>query len=198
MNFSRIRTNPQFLIQSKDPQETVAVGLCHLDEDVVGSIAASNSVSITFACEGRYMGACDLVTKGTPLPYVKNDFLITNSINGNFIYKKSMQVEYSIITDKVNTINKVVTVPSDGILEVVFKLALALIGVSIFKIPAIIVHAISGEWHKIDSKILDDIINSKYDVKLSPKISVNEEGIITVGGKIQIDDESITMPETII
>lgn len=198
INFAKIKERQDCLVQSDDPQETVAVGLCHLDEDVVGTIAASNDVSISFTCEGKYLGACDLIKKGVPLPFEKRDFLIKNSINGNFVFRRELKIDYSIVTDKSNTINKSKIVPSDGIIATVFKAVLSVIGVALFDIPRIIYYLVRGELDKIDDTVLEKLIDSEYEIELSPDIIVNEEGIIKVGGTIKVDGETINIPEIVI
>ena len=196
--FLKIQDRPNCLIQSVDPQETVAVGLCHLDEDVVGTIAASNDVSISFSCEGKYLGACDLIKKGTTLPFKKNDYLIKNTIKGNFIFRRELKVEYTIVTDKTNNIIKSQVVPSTGIIETLFRAALACLGVAIFDIPRILWYLLKGELDKLDDVLIDSIIDNDYNVELSPEIFVNEEGIIKVGGAIKVDGESLRIPEIVI
>lgn len=202
INFAKIRLSPLRLVQSKDPQETVAVGLCHLDEDVVGTIAASNDVAISFTCEGKYLGACDLIKKGVPLPYEKRDFLMENTIKGNFIFRRELVINYSIITDKTNTINKSITVPSDGIISILIKGVIgAVIGSVFIAIGAIaeIVKAIrSGDLSNVDGKFVKEIMSYDYPAKLSPDILVNEEGIIKVGGTIKVDNAELTIPEIVI
>lgn len=198
IHFAKIQERPNCMIQSDDPQETVAVGLCHLDENVVGTIAASNDVSISFSCEGKYLGACDLIKKGVPLPFEKRDFLIKNTMDGNFIFRRELKVEYSIVTDKTNTIVKSQVVPSTGIIETTFRTALAVVGVAIFDVPRILWYLVRGELDKLDDTLIEDLINNKYNVELSPDIFVNEEGIIKVGGTIKIDGESLVIPEIVI
>lgn len=198
INFTKIQQNPDRMVQSEDPQETVAVGLCHLDEDVVGTIAASNDVSISFSCEGKYLGACDLIKKGVPLPFVKKDIIIKSKIKGNFIFRRELKVQYSIITDKTNTIVKSQIVPSTGIVETIFRAALSVIGVALIDLPKIVWYFLKGELDKLDDTVVEEIINNDYDVKLSPDIFVNEEGIIKVSGEISVDDESIIIPEIVI
>lgn len=198
INFAKVRGAQNRMLQSEDPQETVAVGLCHLSEDVVGTIAASNDVSISFSCEGKYLGACDLIKKGVPLPFEKRDYLIKNSINGNFIFRKELRVEYSIVTDKTNTITKSQVVPSTNIFESILRAALALLGVAIFDIPRILWYLVKGELDKLDDTVVEGLINNEYAVELSPDIIVNEEGIIKVGGTISVDGESLVIPEIII
>lgn len=198
INFAKVHGSQNRMLHSEDPQETVAVGLCHLGEDVVGTIAASNDVSISFSCEGKYLGACDLIKKGVPLPFEKRDYLIKNSINGNFIFRKELRVEYSIVTDKTNTITKSQVVPSTNIFESILRAALALLGVAIFDIPRILWYLIKGELDKLDDTVVEGLINNEYAVELSPDIIVNEEGIIKVGGTISVDGESLVIPEIII
>ena len=198
INFSKVRDRPTCLVQSSDPQETVAVGLCHLDEDVVGTIAASNDVSISFTCEGKYLGACDLIKKGVPLPFEKRDYLINSTIKGNFVFRRELKIDYSIVTDKSNTINKSKIVPSDGIIATVFKAVLSVIGVALLDIPKVLYYLVRGELNKIDDTVLEKIIDSEYKIELSPDIIVNEEGIIKVGGTIKVDGETLTIPEIVI
>ena len=198
INFTKIQQNPDCMVQSEDPQETVAVGLCHLDEDVVGTIAASNDVSISFSCEGKYLGACDLIKKGVPLPFVKKDIIIKSKIKGNFIFRRELKVQYSIVTDKTNTIVKSQVVPSTGIIETIFRAALGVIGIALIDLPKFVWYFLKGELDKLDDTVVQEIINNDYEVKLSPDISVNEEGIIKVSGEITIDDESIFIPEVVI
>jgi hypothetical protein len=186
-------------VQSNEPQETVAVGLCHLDEDVVGTIAASNDVAISFTCEGKYLGACDLIKKGVPLPYEKRDFMIENKIKGNFFFRKAIMVDYAVITDKTNTINKSIKVPSDRIVIVLLKAVLATLGVALIDIPRIVYYFVRGKIDELDDLLIQDIIDNDYSVKLSPDIYVNEEGIIKVGGTINVDgDTEVTIPEIVI
>jgi len=198
INFSKVKDRPTCLVQSSDPQETVAVGLCHLDEDVVGTIAASNDVSISFTCEGKYLGACDLIKKGVPLPFEKRDYLINSTIKGNFVFRRELKIDYSIVTDKSNTINKSKIVPSDGIIATVFKAVLSVIGVALLDIPKVLYYLVRGELNKIDDTVLEKIIDSEYKIELSPDIIVNEEGIIKVGGTIKVDGETLTIPEIVI
>ena len=198
INFKKIKDRPNCLVQSGDPQETVAVGLCHLDEDVVGTIAASNDVSMSFTCEGKYLGACELLKKGMPLPFEKKDFMINNSIKGNFIFQRELKIEYSIVTDKENVIKKAVTVPSSGIVDVIFRAALSVIGVALLDIPRFIYYFFKGELDKMDDTVISQIINNEYKAELSPDIYVNEEGIIKVGGTIKVDGELVNIPITII
>ena len=198
INFSKVKDRPTCLVQSSDPQETVAVGLCHLDEDVVGTIAASNDVSISFTCEGKYLGACDLIKKGVPLPFEKRDYLINSTIKGNFVFRRELKIDYSIVTDKSNTINKSKIVPSDGIIATVFKAVLSVIGVALLDIPKVLYYLVRGELNIIDDTVLEKIIDSEYKIELSPDIIVNEEGIIKVGGTIKVDGETLTIPEIVI
>lgn len=199
INFAKIRQSSFRLVQSADPQETVAVGLCHMDEDVVGTLAASNDVAISFTCEGKYLGACDLIKKGVPLPFEKRDFMIENKIKGNFFFRKAFKIDYSVITDKTNTISKSVTAPADGILMVLLKAVLAVLGVALIDIPRFVYYFVRGELDKLDNTMIEGIINCDYSVKLSPDISVNEEGIIKVGGTITVDgDAKVTIPEIVI
>lgn len=199
VNFAKIRQSPFRLVQSADPQETVAVGLCHMDEDVVGTLAASNDVAMSFTCEGKYLGACDLIKKGAPLPFEKRDFMIENKIKGNFFFRKAIMVDYSVITDKTNTINKSIKVPSDRIIIVLLKAVLATLGVALIDIPRIVYYFVRGKIDELDDLLIQDIINNDYNVKLSPDIYVNEEGIIKVGGTINVDgDTKVTIPEIVI
>lgn len=199
INFAQIQKQKYRLVQSVDPQETVAVGLCHLDEDVVGTMAASNNVAISFTCDGKFLGACDLIKKGVPLPYKKSNFKIENRIKGNFFFRKAFEIKYSIITDKTNTIKKSVTAPADGILMVLLRTVLAVFGVAIIDIPRFIYYFVRGKLEKLDSMVIDDIINNDYKVELAPEICVNEEGIIKVGGTITVDgDAKVTIPEIVI
>lgn len=199
INFTKIRQSPIRLVQSADPQETVAVGLCHLDEDVVGTMAASNDVAISFTCEGKYLGACDLIKKGVPLPYEKRDYEIENRIKGNFFFRKAFKIDYSVITDKTNTINKSVTAPAEGILMVFLKAVLAVLGVALIDIPRFVYYFFKGELEKLDDTVIEKIKNKEYKVELSPDIYVNEEGIIKVGGTITVDvDAEVTIPEIVI
>lgn len=197
-NFVIIKDNPFRLIQSEDPQETVAVGLCHLDEDVVGTLAASNDVFMSFVCEEKPLGGCSLIKKGVPLPFEKRDFLITNSINGGFIFRKELIVKYTIVTDKTNTITKSIMVPSTGIIECLIKAILSVLGVAILDIPRIIYYMLKGELYKLDNTLIEDIIKNEYVIELSPDIFVNEEGIIKVGGTVKIDGETLIIPEIVI
>lgn len=198
MNFTKILENPKFLIQSNDPQETVAVGLCHLDEDVTGTIPSANDVSISFSCEGKYLGACELIRKGVPLPFEKRDYLIKNTIGGNFIFRKELKVEYSIVTDKTNTIVKSQTVPSTSILETIIRAVFVVIGVAAHDIPKMLWYFFRGKLDKLDDIVIENIINNQYEVELSPDLFVNEEGIIKVGGTIKVDGESLVIPEIVI
>ena len=197
-NFVIIKDNPSRLIQSEDPQETVAVGLCHLDEDVVGTLAASNDVFMSFVCEEKPLGGCCLIKKGVPLPFEKRDFLITNSINGGFIFRKELIVKYTIVTDKTNTITKSIMVPSTGIIECLIKTILSVLGVAILDIPRIIYYMLKGELYKLDNTLIEDIIKNEYVIELSPDIFVNEEGIMKVGGTVKIDGETLIIPEIVI
>ena len=139
-----------------------------------------------------------MIKKGVPLPFEKRDFLIKNSINGNFVFRRELKIDYSIVTDKSNTINKSKIVPSDGIIATVFKAVLSVIGVALFDIPRIIYYLVRGELDKIDDTVLEKLIDSEYEIELSPDIIVNEEGIIKVGGTIKVDGETINIPEIVI
>lgn len=199
INFAKICQSPYRLVQSADPQETVAVGLCHMDEDVVGTLAASNDVAISFTCEGKYLGACDLIKKGVPLPFEKRDFQIENRIKGNFFFRKAIMVDYVVITDKTNTINKSIKVPSDRIVIVLLKAVLATLGVALIDIPRIVYYFVRGKIDELDDLLIQDIIDNDYSVKLSPDIYVNEEGIVKVGGTINVDgDTEVIIPEIVI
>lgn len=198
INFSKVKDRPTCLVQSSDPQETVAVGLCHLDEDVVGTIAASNDVSISFTCEGKYLGACDLIKKGVPLPFEKRDFLIKNTIKGNFIFRRELKIEYSILTDKENVIKKAIIVPPYSFLETIICAVLALIGVAIWDIPLIAYYFVTGKLDKLDDTVVEGVMNNDFSIELSPDIIVNEEGIVKVGGTITVDGTLTEIPEIVI
>lgn len=198
MNFEKIRERPECLIQPNDPQETVAVGLCHLDEDVVGTIAASNDVAISFSCEGVFLGTCELIKKGVPLPFEK-DFILKGTIKGFYIYHRKWNVEYSVITDSKNTVVKSQTVPATSIVITILKSILALLGVTIFDTPKMIWYILRGKYDKLNDTLADRIVDYPYSVKLSPRISVNEEGIIKIGCTIAVEDvDPITIPEIVI
>ena len=133
-----------------------------------------------------------------PLPFEKRDFLITNSINGGFIFRKELIVKYTIVTDKTNTITKSIMVPSTGIIECLIKAILSVLGVAILDIPRIIYYMLKGELYKLDNTLIEDIIKNEYVIELSPDIFVNEEGIIKVGGTVKIDGETLIIPEIVI
>lgn len=198
INFEKIKENPNRLIQSADPQETVAVGLCHLDEDVVGTIAASNDVSMSFTCEGKYLGACELIKKGVTLPYQKTDFLIINTIKGNFIFRKAIKIDYTIVTDKENTINKSIYVPSDSIIATLLKAVIATLGLAINSAVKFMDCVMSGDFSKFDSSVINEIVDTDYKIKLVPVIFVNEEGIIRILGTITVDGKRLNIPQVII
>ena len=198
INFEKIRESPFKLVQSNDPQETVAVGLCHLGEDVVGAIPMSNDVSVSFTCEGKYLGACDLIKKGTPLPYVKTDFHETNYIKGNFFFRKEIKIDYVVITDKKNSIKTSITVPADSILLALLKIVLGGIVGGAFDVCKFCWFFIRGELNQFDSTVINLIKNHDYKAVLSPYINVNNEGIINVCGKIEVDGEKLTIPEIVI
>lgn len=198
LNFKQIHENPNLLLQTAYPQETVAVGLCFLDEDVVAAIPTTNDVSINFICENKYLGSVELVSKGVPLPYAKNDFLLKNTIKGNFIFRRELKIDYSIVTDGKNTIRKVVIVPSDGILRTIFRAVLSALGVALIDIPTFVYRLVTGDFEKMNPKILKGIIDYDYSVELSPDIKINNEGIIAVGGTIKVDTAQLTIPEVVI
>ena len=196
--FTAIQAHPECLVQSANPQETVAMGLCHLDEDVVGAIASANRVSISFTCEGKYLGSVELIGKGIPLPFEKRDFLIKQTIKGNFIYRKPLLIEYSVVTDSVNTIKESISVPSDDLLTSAIKTILSVVGVALLDIPRIAYHILKGDLDQLDDTLIQSIIDNEYPVELSPDIYVNEEGIIKVGGTIKVDGVNLNIPEIII
>ena len=140
----------------------------------------------------------DLIKKGVPLPFEKRDYLINSTIKGNFVFRRELKIDYSIVTDKSNTINKSKIVPSDGIIATVFKAVLSVIGVALLDIPKVLYYLVRGELNKIDDTVLEKIIDSEYKIELSPDIIVNEEGIIKVGGTIKVDGETLTIPEIVI
>lgn len=197
IDFTQIKGKPNRLVQSEDPQETVAVGLCHLDEDVVGTIAASNDVAISFKSD-KYLGACELIKKGTPLPYENKDIIINNTITGNFIFRKAIEIEYSVITDKKNTIVKKQTIPSTGLIEAFLSAIFSAMGVAILDIPRIIWLVITGNLDRLDESFIAEIINHDYEVKLSPHITVNDEGIIEISGSMAIGSEEVEIPKIVI
>lgn len=198
INFAKIKQSPVRLVQSADPQETVAVGLCHLDEDVVGTMAASNNVGISFTCEGKYLGACELIKKGVLLPYEKRDFMVDNYIKGNFFFRKKITIDYSVITDKTNTINKSITVPSDSILFALLKMVIGAVRYVVYDMWKIWWYFVRGKLDELDGTIIDYITDYDYRAELSPDILVNEEGIIKVSGTIKVDGEELTIPEIVI
>ena len=105
----------------------------------------------------------------------------------------------NVITDKTNTINKSVTAPADGILMVLLKAVLAVLGVALIDIPRFVYYFVRGKLDELDDTLIEDIINNDYKVELSPDIYVNEEGIIKVGGTITVDgDAEVTIPEIVI
>lgn len=197
MNFEKIRET-ECMIQAADPQETVAVGLCHLDEDVVGTIAASNDVSISFSCEGRFLGACDLIRKGVPLPFEKKDTL-EGTIKGFYIYRRKWNVEYSVITDNENVVVKSQIVPATSVVITILRSVLVLLDVTIFDSLRMIKYILKREYNKLNENLANKLLSHPYSVKLSPKISVNEEGIIKIGCTISVEGVApITIPEIVI
>lgn len=199
LDFTFIHQDAQRLVKTADPQETVAVGLCYLDEDVVGTIAAANDVSIKFSCEGTYLGACDLIKKGTPLPFENTKTDLKSAVKGNFIFRKEIVVDYTVVTGGTNEIKKSVVVPSDDLILVVFKTVLAALGVIIFDIPRYVYHLINGTLYKLQNDtVIASIVNNNYAVTLSPDIWVNDEGIVTVGGVIDLEGTKANIPNIII
>jgi len=195
--FSKIRENADRLLQSEDPQETVAVGLCFLDEDVVGKLAASNDITMSFICEGNYIGSCELVKKGVELPFKKDDYVITSSIKGNFLFRNALVIEFLITTDNKNTVRKSVTVPAEGLFDILFNLVFALIGGSIFVIYKILKALLSDDPES--KSIKEAIIDRDYVMVFSPDLFINEEGIIRVGGTITVDTTTVLqIPEFVI
>ena len=108
-------------------------------------------------------------------------------------------VDYTVVTGETNEINKSVTVPSDDIIVVAFKTVLATLGVIIFDIPRYIYHWFNDTLHELkDDTVLETIVNNNYNVTLSPNIKVNDEGIVTVGGVINLEGTEATIPDIII
>lgn len=203
VNFTRIRKNPALLVQSVDPQETVAVGLCHLDEDVVGTLAAANDVTIIFSYaenkEDKVLGRCELVKKGMPLPYENQLPTIKNTIKGNFIFRKEIVITYSIVTDGINIITKKnKMIPSSGVLTMMLKTVFSAIGIALLDVPRFMWALITGNIDKLDNTVIQELVDHNYVIQLTPKININEEGITTIGAKIEIDDAEENIPETII
>lgn len=198
INFWKIIAKPDLLIHSDAPQETVAIGLCYLDEDVVKCHPVPNDVDISFSCEGQYLGATNLVKKGAPLPFEKSDIKLKNFIKGNFIRRKALLIKYVVTTDSKNHITREVYVEAENMLEIIVNFVLAAIGVSILDIPKIWWKIVTFQWDEINPEILNSIINYNYDVVLEPQIIVNEEGIIKVGGKLSVGSKELEIPEVVI
>jgi hypothetical protein len=198
IHFQKIMARPNLLVHSDSPQETVAIGLCYLDEDVVKCHPVPNDVDVSFTCEGQYLGATNLVKKGTPLPYEKSDIVLKNVIKGNFIRRKALLIKYVVTTDSKNHITREVFVESENTLEAIINIVLAAIGVSIFDIPKIWWNIVTFQWDKINPEVLKSVIDYNYDVVLKPQINVNDEGIIKVGGKLSIGSKELDIPEIII
>ena len=198
IQFQKIKARPNLLVHSDSPQETVAIGLCYLDEDVVKCHPVPNDVDVSFTCEGQYLGATNLVKKGTPLPYEKNDIVLKNVIKGNFIRRKALLIKYVVTTDSKNRITREVFVEAENMLETIINVVLAAIGVGILDIPKIWWNIVTFQWDKINPEVLNSVIDYNYDVVLKPQINVNEEGIIKVGGKLSIGSKELDIPEIII
>lgn len=195
INFQKIIASPNLLIHSDSPQETVAKGLCYLDEDVVKCHPVPNDVDISFTCEGKYLGATNLVKKGIPLPYEKKDIKLENTINGNFIRRRELSVKYVVTTDSTNQITRVVNVEPENMLEMIINIVIATLGVSLVDIPKIVWKFVTLQWDDINPEVLNAVFDYDYDVVLEPMIHVNEEGIIKVGGNLSIGSKTLAIPE---
>lgn len=198
VDFSQIQANPKRMILSTSPQETVAVGLCYLNDDVVSVMPTSNDVSISFYCQGKHMGTMDLLKKGIPLPYSKKDISVSNKIKCDFIRTKEIVVTYKIVTDNVITTTKSVSISTDGFFKALLKIILYAIGIAIVDIPLILLTIITDGFDAVDPVVLDDILNHEEEIKLEPDIEVSKEGIISISGKIILDDVEATMQKTTI
>lgn len=195
LKFQHIIDNPNLLIQSEFPQETVAVGLCYLDEDMVKCHPVPNDVDISFTCEDKFLGATNLVKKGMLLPYERKDIELKNKIKGNFIYGRALTIKYVITTDGNHQITREAYVEDEGLLKVLFNTVLAAIGVAVWDIPKISWKLITFQWDEIDPDVLKGVVNYDYDLVLKPVIQINEEGIIKLGGNISVGTRSINIPE---
>lgn len=199
IQFTKIQQNPELLLQSVDPQETVAVGLCHLDEDVVGSIAASNDISISFFCEGKYLGSCELIKKGVELPFTKTDYIITNTTKCSFILNKALTIDYRIITDHQNVVPGTITIPADGFFLTLVKIVMTVLGLGLGAAIKIVKSIFSGKLNELgNGSVIEEMTKQDMRFKLSPDLYISEEGIIKVGGTITVDDNVLEIPEVVI
>lgn len=194
LNFTKIQSNPKNLLQSNNPQETVAVGLCYLDDEIVAALPTANDISIRFECEGSYLGTIDLVKKGLPLPYKKDSSTIYSSITGGFLLKrrKELQIDYCIITDSCNKIYKSISIPAESLFDILLRVVR-----DAFSIRKLLKNALSDNiFDRSEFETLKKRVNScKYSVVLSPNIFINEEGIITIDGHIVVDMEKVNLPK---
>ena len=199
ISFTKIQQNPDLLLQSVDPQETVAVGLCHLDEDVVGTIAASNDISISFFCEDKFLGSCELIKKGVALPFAKTDYILTNTIKCNFILNKVLTIDYRIITDHKNVVPGTITIPADSLFLTIVKIVMTALGLGLGTAIKLVKSIFSGKLNELgNGSVIEEMTKQDMRFKLSPDLYINEEGIIKVGGTITVDDNILKIPEVVI
>ena len=197
--FGKIIKDPNRLLLSVSPQETVAEGLCYVDKNIVAAVPLANNVWIQFEYDTKKSKIIKLAEKGTALPFTKEDIKIKDSIKGNFVFTKALCCTYTIYCgetlDSAKKFTKSIFWPVDtNILKIVFGggFAIAIGGLKLF-------YQIGRYFYNgksIDDDLIEKVVEWDYDFEINPKIDINEEGIAVISGNMKFNDNPKSIPET--
>lgn len=193
--FAKIQQQPERLLQSTMPQFTVATGLCLKDEAIVAAVPMANSLWVQFEYEGKKSEVIEVISKGVRLPFEQKLDTITDTIKGNFIYRREFFITCTVYEGSTLETAKHESVTArsadDGFISVIFKAAVAAL-LSPFMLLEIIVDWVNG---KLDWSKYKDVLDADYSICLTPTVSITEDGIATVSTYITVDDNVVNMTD---
>lgn len=194
ISFGLVKMYEESLIQSIKPSQTVATGLCLRDKAIVAATPLSNSFWIQFKYEGKTSKIIKIADKGHSLPFESSIDAIKDSITGNFIYRRSFNIECivyegnSLETAKKHI--KSVVSPNDDLVSVIFKAAVsAFVGAPLL-LAKFGLDFLSGNF---DINEYKNALDNDYAIQLGANIHITEDGIATVSPEITVDENKLNL-----
>lgn len=190
--FNKISAVPECLIQSGHPSQTVADGLCRMDEYIAPSMPLANNIWIQFEYEGKLSDNIIVCQKGQILPFtctIENE--INDSIKGNFLRRREFAFKCIVREgSNIETAKKYEQEATSPVSWDLFSCIVAgLLG------PFVVFGRLLRDIFLGDINIdhYADLFEAYYSIRIGANIEISEDGKVNVSPQIYVDNKALEM-----
>ena len=195
VNFSKIKQQPQRLLQEKHPQETVANGLAFKDIPFDVKYTMGNSLWVRYTVEGRESDVIPIARHNDVLP-INQSLNFEYEVSGTVFRTKAISVQCEFLYgSKIETAKHVFTSKNIEIPNAVVNIVIA----SILGPIVTPIKFMKDWWNDGFDSALEDAktpYEMTYNVNINSNVHINEDESIIISGNMNINN-SEDVPYTI-